>query len=248
MNGTIGAIGVIDDVMGPEDVERELLKTRLFNKEEREELRKLKERIRYHFDQLRLAEEKMIPFNMEKVVIAGGCFVSFLHMQDPNDFDIFFLDDEYNHLLAKGLAESYQTDKDVKIPIIQHPVNPPGANVAIGTISVRPKNKSKNDRVRIGNSNYMDNDKIEQTVFFKDSKMQYITTKYKTREELINHFDFKHCRVSYDYTNDKLFITRETYDLIKSKTLVPNKGRQPAMWRYEKFLERGWKKPEIEFI
>jgi hypothetical protein len=95
----------------------------------------------------------------------------------------------------------------------------------------------------------MDNDKIQQTVMFKDSKMQYITTKYKTREELVQHFDFKHCCVSYDIVADKLFITRETYDLIKSKTLVPNAGgRVPAPWRYEKFLERGWSKQEIMFI
>jgi hypothetical protein len=93
----------------------------------------------------------------------------------------------------------------------------------------------------------MNNDQIEQTIFFKHSKFQYITTKYKTREELINHFDFRHCCVSYDFATDKLYITREVYDLIKSKRLVQNGIRRPALWRYEKFHHRGWKE-EIALV
>lgn len=101
---------------------------------------------------------------------------------------------------------------------------------------------NKNDpEVRVGNSNYMDNDKIEETVFFKHNSVQYITTKYKSREELVNHFDFRHCCVSYDYVKDRLYMTREVYDLIKEKKLVQNSKRVPAQWRYEKFRERGWK-------
>jgi hypothetical protein len=98
------------------------------------------------------------------------------------------------------------------------------------------------DDVRVGGSNYMDNKQIEQTIFFKKSKFQYITTKYKTREELINHFDFKHCRVSYDLMTEKLFITRETMDLILNKELDPSRPDDlPKPWRYEKFRERGWR-------
>jgi hypothetical protein len=47
--------------------------------------------------------------------------------------------------------------------------------------------------------------------------------------------------VSYDYKIDRLFITRETFDLIKSKTLEPNTDKEPDQWRYEKFEGRGWK-------
>jgi hypothetical protein len=98
------------------------------------------------------------------------------------------------------------------------------------------------DDVRIGGSNYMDNNQIEQTIFFQKSKFQYITTKYKTREELIDHFDFKHCRVSYDLMTEKLFIARETMDLILNKELDPSRPNDlPKPWRYEKFRERGWR-------
>jgi hypothetical protein len=109
--------------------------------------------------------------------------------------------------------------------------------MTVESISVSPRSGD----VRVGDSNYMQNDKIEKTVFVQNSRIQYINTKYKTREELIKHFDFKHCCVSYDPLNDKLFITREVYDLIKAKKLVQNNDTAPAYWRYEKFWQRGWK-------
>jgi hypothetical protein len=109
--------------------------------------------------------------------------------------------------------------------------------MTVESISVSPRSGD----VRVGDSNYMQNDKIEKTVFVKNSRIQYINTKYKTREELIKHFDFKHCCVSYDPLNDKLFITREVYDLIKAKKLMQNSDMIPVYWRYEKFWQRGWK-------
>jgi len=97
------------------------------------------------------------------------------------------------------------------------------------------------ESVRIGSSGYMNNDRIKKTMFFEQSKCQYILTDFKTREELIEHFDFKHCRVSYDLMTEKLYITRETMDAIINKTLIPNTDKTPASWRYDKFYNRGWK-------
>jgi hypothetical protein len=95
--------------------------------------------------------------------------------------------------------------------------------------------------IKVSGSEYMNNDKIEKVVTFGSNAIQYISTKYKNRLELIEHFDFKHCCVSYDYKIDRLFITRETFDLIKSKTLKQNTDKTPVYWRYEKFWQRGWK-------
>ena len=94
---------------------------------------------------------------------------------------------------------------------------------------------------KINGKEYIKNDKIEKTVSLGRTALQYIYTKYNTRKELIDSFDFKHCCVSYDYANDKLFISREVFDLIKSKTLEHNTDKPPAYWRYEKFWQRGWK-------
>lgn len=101
--------------------------------------------------------------------------------------------------------------------------------------------------VKVNGEEYIRNDKIEKTVALGHNALQYISTKYKTRKELIDHFDFKHCCISYDYANNQLFITREVFDLIKSKTLRPNSDKVPEYWRYEKFHDRGWKS-EIAFI
>ena len=245
MNGTIMHDMPELEAEAEQQLQRDLMRNRLFSKEEREELEKVKQKVLWHFKQFRLNEEMSIPFKFNKLIIAGGCFASFLNGEEPRDFDVFLLDDEYNRKLAKGVADSYKSEDPIQIPIAKVPVNPPGANTIAGYISLGPK---KNDRVRVGNSNYMENDKIEQTVFFQDSKFQYITTQYKTREELIGHFDFRHCCVSYSFATDKLYITREVYDLIKAKKLVQNGDRIPAGWRFDKFQERGWKHEPLDVM
>jgi hypothetical protein len=246
VRGAIGAPAYVDEFYAQqeEQLQKDLLKTKLFTPEERNELIRVKTMIKGMFQSNRLAEEKTIPFNMDKMVIAGGCFSSIINSEPIYDIDVFLLDDEYNHDLAKGMAKSYESEDPVAV-MPRTPVMS-SANTLTGYISLSPK-KQNNSHVKIGNSNYMDNDKIEQTIFFKHSKMQYITTKYKTREELVNHFDFRHCCVSYDFATDKLYITREVYDLIKKKQLVQNGIKRPALWRYEKFHHRGWKE-EIALV
>jgi hypothetical protein len=227
IRGAIGAPAYVDDYynqMQSNDKD-EQLKSRLFSDGEREELRQLKQKVRNYYIKYRSTEEMVFLFNTAQIVIAGGCFASLLNGEDVKDYDVFLLDYESNRQVAQMMIDKYHTDD---------------FDLSEGV---------RNNDVRIGNSNYMNNDKIEQTILFKNSRMQYITTRYKTREELVQHFDFKHCCVSYDLSNDKLFITRQVYDLIKSRTLVPNNvNNTPAQWRYEKFLSRGWTKPEIMFL
>ena len=200
--GAIGATGMPYHLDVPHEID---LKTKLFSYAEQMLIADVKNSIRKHF-----IENVNVLFNMEKVVVAGGCFASMLNREPVNDYDVFILDDDSNRMTVES-------------------------------ISVSPLSGD----VRVGDSNYMKNDKIEKTVFVKNSRIQYINTKYKTREELIKHFDFKHCCVSYDPLNDKLFITREVYDLIKAKKLVHNSDKAPALWRYEKFHGRGWKSDPV---
>jgi hypothetical protein len=200
--GAIGATGMPYYLDDPHEID---LKTKLFSYAEQMLIADVKNSIRKHF-----IENVNVLFNMEKVVVAGGCFASMLNREPVNDYDVFMLDDDSNRMTVES-------------------------------ISVSPLSGD----VRVGDSNYMQNDKIEKTVFVKNSRIQYINTKYKTREELIKHFDFKHCCVSYDFSKDKLYITREVYDLIKAKKLVHNSDKPPALWRYEKFHDRGWKSDPV---
>jgi hypothetical protein len=149
----------------------------------------------------------------EKVVVAGGCFASFLHNELPHDIDVFILDDAK----TKEYVRYYVDDA---------------------------ASRGKPDRFKIGSSNYMDNDKIEYTAFDMNNKLQFVTTSYTTRAELIAHFDMVHCCISYTPYNDKLYITREVFDTIKNTLIRSNQCgimELVAPWRISKMEERGWK-------
>jgi hypothetical protein len=157
-------------------------------------------------------------FDWNRIVVAGGYFASVINDEIVNDIDLFLLRDFHN----KSIIE-----RDIwnvkNTPVASH-------------------------MFTVGDMSYMKNNKIKGTLQEHKNKIQYIITEYDTREELVSHFDFKHCCVSYDYHRDKLYITRETFDLIKQKRLVPNPTavKQPESWRYDKFWNKGWKS-EIQF-
>ena len=147
-----------------------------------------------------------IGISHEKIVIAGGCFTSWLEGKEPKDIDVFVL-------------------------------NSPEAEAKV-------RNKLQGDQkevaLREGDVSYLNNKNILQTVLNPRTKVQWIFTTYKTRQELINHFDFLHCCVSYEPYGDKLHISRATFDAIKNKHLISN-GKAVDNWRVAKFLKKGWK-------
>lgn len=97
---------------------------------------------------------------------------------------------------------------------------------------------------RKGNAEYLGNPDIQDVYLETGSThpIQFIFTKYNTREELINHFDYKHCCVSYDIKSKKLFISPQTYDMIVNKKLVINNSKNLQNYREEKFIRRGFTK------
>ena len=73
-----------------------------------------------------------------------------------------------------------------------------------------------------------------------------ITTTYKTRKDLINHFDMAQCQMHYALDDKdgewKVFATRKTIDLIHKKQIamsLTNVGALKA-WRVERYTSRGW--------
>jgi hypothetical protein len=96
------------------------------------------------------------------------------------------------------------------------------------------------DRFKVGNSSYMPNSKVTYTAFDKSTKIQYIITTYKTREELLAHFDSEHCCIS--FVENKLYISREAFDAMRTKTLKSHNGNKIAGWRKLKFVaDRGFR-------
>ena len=71
-----------------------------------------------------------------------------------------------------------------------------------------------------------------------DKKVQVIYTKHKTRKDLIEDFDYLHCRAS--YWGGKFYITREIFDAIIKKKLILKNEKNFQEWRRDKFLNRGY--------
>jgi hypothetical protein len=70
--------------------------------------------------------------------------------------------------------------------------------------------------------------------------IQIILTDYRTREELLADFDYKHCCVSYSLIDHKIYISEEMYHAIKNKKLIVNNKDMVADYRTQKFLKRGY--------
>lgn len=92
----------------------------------------------------------------------------------------------------------------------------------------------------VGNSSYMTNAKVSYTAFDTATHIQYIVSECKTREELLDHFDLEHDCIS--FVENKLYITRDAFDAMRTKTLKNHKSNKAADWRINKFLiDRGFR-------
>lgn len=168
-----------------------------------------------------LTSQSPIPMRLiENAIVAGGCFASLFHSKNPNDYDIFILQGDPNDMKLKSNLINYQMEDD---PEWKHNVN---------------------------DGNYLQNPNIESVFSFEHTtgyymKFQYIFTKFKTREELLNDFDFLHCCTSMTLNpNDlRLYVTPATYEVIRNKVLKtnPKYNRKPQQWRIDKFISQGWK-------
>lgn len=146
-----------------------------------------------------------------KYVLAGGCFASMFHTEEKPKDYDIFFLDCDEHTTVADRLN---------------------AN-ALNFSKVRTKE----------DLHYFENENITAVVDYEyyGRKYQFIFTKYKTREELIKHFDFLHTCVSYVAHEDKLYITRGAFDAIRGKKLIPNPtAPYPKTWRFDKFLKKGW--------
>jgi hypothetical protein len=149
----------------------------------------------------------------DRFVIAGGCFTSILLNENVNDFDLFLLG--YDEDLLKDSHIAKQLDEK--------------------------ENREPGRFYTFDHANYTKNPNILKTYLDTHSRIQYIFTKYKTRKELVGHFDFVHCGISYDLGEDKLYITREAYDVNMLKKLIVSKSAPfISQSRIEKFKRRGF--------
>lgn len=149
------------------------------------------------------------------VVLSGGAFTSWYHHERAKDIDMFFL---FN-----------KDDPSFKDKFIAE------INKKFGTFFT--------SETFVNNADYeRDNDNILEVhniVNYTQNRFQFIFTKYNTREELINHFDYVHCTPNYH--DGTFYIRRDAFECIRDKKLLVNNKERLAKWREEKFLSRGFK-------
>lgn len=143
-------------------------------------------------------------------------------------------------VIGGGCFASWFTEqpiKDIDVFVLDDPAD---------QAKIRDSMKKSFYDIRNTTEDYVRENKFVSEVWNSDkSQIQVIFTKYKTREELIKHFDYLHCTVTYN--QDKLYITRKAYDAIMNKYLVVNNKDNLKKYREEKFLGRGYRyKPELE--
>jgi hypothetical protein len=155
--------------------------------------------------------------DLKGFILAGGCFTSYFHGESIKDYDVFLLDIGDNP--AYNQLEKYLHDTSLLT-----------------------------NRFKYGSSTYLNNcnnhGKITKTVFDTITKIQYVYTKFKTREELIEHFDCEHACISMDLNTDKLYTSKLSYHCMTNKIVMPHNQNIIADWRKKKFFDRGWKVPQ----
>jgi inosine/xanthosine triphosphate pyrophosphatase family protein len=142
------------------------------------------------------------------IVFAGGWFASELQGETPKDYDLFILEDD--RWTTENSMTKIKASMTRRYPAVKK----------------------------------IENKYIEGNPFLKEvwedpaTKVQFIFTKHKTREELLKDFDYLHCTVSFHKEN--LFITRQSYLAAVNKKLIVNNPERVAERRKKKFLERGY--------
>lgn len=166
-----------------------------------------------------------LPIYLHKsVVLAGGVYTNWHHKEKIKDIDVFILSDGHG------------------ASIMQHLIS------KVGSLFEPNAFKNVSDYKR-------DNTNIDEVynamAILPRVLYQFIFTKYKTREELISHFDFLHCTPN--YYNSNLYVRKDAFEAIRDKKLVVNNKDNQVEWRRHKFLtHRGFTevapKTDTEFV
>jgi hypothetical protein len=160
-----------------------------------------------------------------------------IHLGHIRGNETFFHSFREKYVYAGGVFPSFfwkEVPKDIDFFILDdHAVESWFDNFLI-----RAKGQSQSDSIKEHDIKYMKNKHIKRVVSDHNSKIQYIFTDYKTREELMASFDYAHTKVS--YYKGELYITKATYDAIRDKKLIVTNQENWYPQREEKFLKRGW--------
>jgi len=106
-NGSVTRQGYVDDTLGIDYKHEQMARNALFTDAEQAEIRNMKYVLKNNY--LKFVPEKLM--HNEKVVVAGGCFASFLNKELPHDIDVFILDDAKTKQYVKEYVDARILDK-----------------------------------------------------------------------------------------------------------------------------------------
>jgi hypothetical protein len=195
---------------------------KVFSEDEIRKIQRLKSEIAtIHRAHMILGYEGGFKRHDDAYLYAGGFFASSFHYEHPKDIDFFIFQPPETHktVTATDWFKNLLKNEDFH--------------------KTRAIEQESEYRSKI-------NPHITEVWYHQPSKIQYIFTDYKSREELLSSFDYTHCRVNY-YNND-LYISRKMYNAIRDKTLVVNNQAAVRDYRERKFIGRGWKKEETAIL
>ena len=143
--------------------------------------------------------------------VTGGCTASLLQGEKPKDIDVYFC----SPIIAEKVVSLY-------------------------------KSESYKNEVAVFNEKYRDTEigklVITENAMTLKNGIQIIFKHHGVPDVLRKTFDYVHWLPYYSPVGDKFYISREQYDCCVNKILKNNRpGTQPAGWREQKFLARGYK-------
>lgn len=159
----------------------------------------------------------------DHIVVAGGVFTSLILSEPIKDIDIFILDDEHTRTWVDRIFK-----ESTASAIIHSACYFPNNKNIIGTITVC-RDRKYPSRQSVSEAPYV---------------IQFIYTKYKTRQELLKDFDMEHTVVSLQMLPNKdfqIYLSRDTYDCIKNKIIKHHNPNDIAEWRFKNMMHRKWR-------
>lgn len=184
-------------------------------------------------------QDEIVPLLPVDYIIAGGLFPSLYHRVDVKDIDVFVLNhgNVFNMIHEKlvplaTLGEQNITSQSGHITFNSSQkdrryLNDMGNDMISAVITLRPMRMTPEVLKRYGK--------------WQKTNVQFIITKYETREELLEHFDLVHCKMNYH--NGTIYTSPLVFDCISNKKLIHNK-KDVQNWRIKKYQQKGYSYPK----
>ena len=181
-----------------------------FNAEESARILMAKQKIQEKLNEFNMTIRKLGSMHEHSYFLTGGAIGSLLRGEEPNDWDIYFFDEQD----AEGIFRLYEKD--------------PSYENEVAVLDEKYRDVENGGKLITENATTLKNG------------IQLIRKHYGQPGTIRKTFDFVHCMPYYDSRDKKLYISPEQYDCNVNKKLVRNNNNLFQPHREDKFLKRGW--------